>query len=177
MIRHQAIGKCIRHRLDVVSILLQEIRIIFIGPEQVFDTCGLQDLIQPTGMTPRTGSCWHRLVDEQRVLLTRDRKLLMHKVIKYGYLPRSDSASEQLEEVLERFHLFDEVNPWSRCPHCNTILQSVPKEKVLDRLEPLTKHYVDDFSQCPGCKQVYWAGSHRERMSVRLKEILNSHQT
>lgn len=113
-----------------------------------------------------------QMTDEQRVLLTRDKKLLMHKIVKYGYLPRSDAANGQLEEVLERFTLFDKVKPCLRCPSCNSMLQSVSKEKVLDRLEPLTKRYFDDFSQCSDCRQVYWAGSHRHRLHSRVKEIL-----
>ncbi len=71
-----------------------------------------------------------------------------------------------------RFDLFDDTNPFSRCPNCNGVLQSVSKEEVIDRLEPLTKQYFDDFSQCPDCGQIYWAGSHRRRLDERVKEIL-----
>src|SRR5699024_113327 len=93
-----------------------------------------------------------RMQTEQRILLTRDRKLLMRKLVRHGYLPRSDDAAEQLEEVLLRFQLIDEINAFSRCPRCNGLLRSVPKEQVLDRLEPLTKRYFDTFSQCPDCE-------------------------
>src|SRR5699024_149199 len=92
-----------------------------------------------------------RMQTEQCILLTRDRKLLMRKVVRHGYLPRSDNAAEQLEEVLRRFQLVDKINAFSRCPHCNGLLRSVPKEQVLHRLEPLTKRYFDTFSQCPDC--------------------------
>ncbi|WP_445665309.1 Mut7-C RNAse domain-containing protein [Fodinibius sp. AD559] len=113
-----------------------------------------------------------QMLGEKRVLLSRDRKLLMHKVIEYGYLPRSDDPAEQLREVCHRFNLFDDVHPFSRCPNCNGVLQSVPKEEVIDQLEPLTKKHFDDFSQCPDCGQIYWAGSHRRRLVPRVKEIL-----
>lgn len=114
-----------------------------------------------------------QMQEEHRVLLTRDRKLLMHKVVDHGYLPRSDDPAEQLLEVLRRFDLFEKVHPFSRCPHCNGVLQEVPKEEVIDRLEPLTKRHFDRFSQCPGCGQVYWAGSHRRRLDPRVRKILN----
>lgn len=113
-----------------------------------------------------------QMLEEDRVLLTRDRKLLMRKVVTCGYLPRSDRAAIQLEEVFRRFDLFGEADPYSRCVHCNGELQPVPKEQVLDQLEPLTKRHFDTFSQCPNCGQVYWAGSHRRRLDDRVKEIL-----
>jgi uncharacterized protein with PIN domain len=113
-----------------------------------------------------------QMLEEDRALLSRDRKLLMRKVVTCGYLPRSDQAAIQLEEVFRRFDLFDETDPYSRCVHCNGVLQSVPKEQVLDQLEPLTKRHFDTFSQCPNCGQVYWAGSHRRRLDSRVKEML-----
>ncbi|MDZ7658713.1 Mut7-C RNAse domain-containing protein [Fodinibius sp.] len=113
-----------------------------------------------------------QMLEEKRTLLSRDRKLLMHKVIEHGYLPRSDDPAEQLQEVCRRFDLFDDVDPFTRCPNCNGVLQSVSKEEVIDQLEPLTKKYFDDFSQCPDCGQIYWAGSHRQRMDERVKDLL-----
>ncbi|MGB7872966.1 MAG: Mut7-C RNAse domain-containing protein, partial [Anaerolineales bacterium] len=42
-------------------------------------------------------------VEQQRILLTRDRLLLMHKVITRGYLLRSLDSTEQLHEVVKRY--------------------------------------------------------------------------
>lgn len=112
------------------------------------------------------------MLGEDRTLLTRDRKLLMRNVVQSGYLPRSDKAPEQLEEVLKRFNLFDKVQPYTRCIHCNRLLESVQKEEIIDQLEPLTKKYFNEFSQCPGCGQIYWKGSHRNRLHPKVQEIL-----
>lgn len=109
---------------------------------------------------------------ENRILLTRDRKLLMYNIVKIGYLPRSDDPTEQLEEVFNRFDLFDEVQPYSRCVNCNGLLESVSKESVMDKLEPLTKKYFEEFFQCPECGQVYWKGSHRNRLDLRIERLL-----
>lgn len=112
------------------------------------------------------------MLEEKRTLLTRDRKLLMRNAVKSGYLPRSDNPTEQLDEVLKRFGLFDSVNPYSRCINCNGILESVSKEKIIDELEPLTKKYFNQFSQCTDCGQIYWKGSHRERLDPTVQKIL-----
>jgi len=110
-------------------------------------------------------------VAEERILLTRDRLLLMHKVITQGYLLRSMNSTEQLYEVVQRYKLLKWVRPFQRCMDCNYPLEPVEKETVLERLEPLTKKYYDEFKRCPACNQVYWKGSHYERMLALIDEV------
>jgi uncharacterized protein with PIN domain len=81
------------------------------------------------------------MVRENRALLTRDRRLLMHAIVQHGYCPRSQNADEQTIEV------------------------------VIDKLEPLTKIYYDQFRRCPDCKQIYWSGSHFPKLQRRVEEI------
>jgi len=107
---------------------------------------------------------------EERILLSRDRRLLMHKVIQYGYCPRSLDPQEQLIEVVRRFLLAEKIAPFRRCLRCNHPLEPVSKEAVLDRLEPLTKKYFDEFHICPACDQVYWKGSHYARMQKLIEK-------
>ncbi len=106
---------------------------------------------------------------EGRILLSRDRRLLMRKAISVGYCPRSLEPLEQLPEVIERFDLAKRIVPFHRCLRCNHLLEPVAREDVLERLEPLTRLYFDEFQICPACKQIYWKGSHYERMA-RLVE-------
>jgi uncharacterized protein with PIN domain len=101
---------------------------------------------------------------EQRILLSRDRRLLMRKAIPRGYCVRQDDPHEQIRAVLQRYDLYGQIRPFQRCLRCNHPLQPVAKAQVLERLEPLTKLYFDEFSICPSCDQVYWKGSHYERM-------------
>ena len=113
----------------------------------------------------------HISVEESRVLLTRDRLLLMRKVITQGYLLRSLNSTEQLHEVVQRYGLVKWVKPFQRCLRCNHQLEPVAKETVLERLEPLTKKYYDEFKLCPACDQVYWKGSHYERMLQLIEKV------
>ncbi len=101
---------------------------------------------------------------EQRILLSRDRRLLMRKAITRGYLIRSLITEIQFQEVFQRYGLERWIRPFQRCPRCNHLLEAVSKEQVLDRLEPLTRMYFDEFHICPACQQIYWKGSHYEKL-------------
>lgn len=50
---------------------------------------------------------------ENRALLTRDRRLMMHSIVQAGYCPRSDDPEEQAREVLRRFELADRPHGFS----------------------------------------------------------------
>jgi uncharacterized protein with PIN domain len=108
---------------------------------------------------------------EDRALLTRDRRLLMHAIVKAGYCPRSQNSDEQTIEVIRRFDLLDSIAPFTRCLLCNAPLQEVSKADVIEKLEPLTKIYYERFRRCTGCGQIYWAGSHFSKLQKRLDEI------
>jgi len=111
------------------------------------------------------------LQSDERILLSRDRRLLMRKVVTQGYCLRSLDSREQLTEVLQRFDLKKGITPFHRCVRCNHLLEPVSKEAILDRLEPLTKEYFDEFHICPACKQIYWKGSHYERMLKLIEQV------
>lgn len=109
---------------------------------------------------------------EQRVVLTRDRRLLYAKQISHGYWVRSVEVDNQVTEVLNRFNLYNSIQPFTRCLMCNGILKSVAKADILTRLEPKTKLYYDVFYQCSDCQRVYWEGSHIEDMRQRYAAFL-----
>jgi len=108
---------------------------------------------------------------EDRALLTRDRRLLMHAVVKTGYYPRSQDADEQTVEVTRRFNLLDSIAPFTRCIRCNGLLRNVSKTEIVERLEPLTKIHYEQFQRCIDCEQIYWPGSHFSKLQERLQKI------
>ena len=112
-------------------------------------------------------------VMEGRALLTRDRPLLMHAAVRAGYYPRSQLAKEQTREVIQRFELRDRIAPFTRCLRCNGLLAAIPKVEVLEQLEPLTKIYYETFRRCSQCGQIYWSGSHLEKLRTRLDRLLS----
>jgi uncharacterized protein len=115
--------------------------------------------------------CWYRTdaddvelarvsVAEARILLTRDRGLLMRREIAHGYCPRSDAPDVQVEEVIHRFGLRGRTAPLTRCVRCNGELEPVALEAVIDRVPPRSRAAFDRFARCTGCGQVFWPGSH-----------------
>jgi len=108
---------------------------------------------------------------ENRALLTRDRRLLMHSMVRTGYCPRSQHSDEQTIEVIRRFDLLTLIAPFTRCLRCNATLKKVAKGDVIEKLEPLTKVYYEEFRRCTGCSQIYWAGSHFPKLQKRLEAI------
>lgn len=110
---------------------------------------------------------------EGRTLLTRDRRLLMRNAISSGYWIRYQESERQLLEVNQRFLLARRARPFQRCLRCNHPLEAVSKDVVLPRLEPLTRLYFDDFHICTSCNQVYWKGSHYDRMKNLVAELID----
>jgi hypothetical protein len=110
---------------------------------------------------------------EGRILLTRDRQLLMRSIVTQGYSVRSMVVEAQLDEIFTRFHILNEIKPFGRCAECNTLLTLVEKAEIIDRLEPLTRQYFDDFHQCPKCGRIYWKGSHYFKLSQTFQIFLD----
>jgi uncharacterized protein with PIN domain len=113
-------------------------------------------------------------VNEQRVVLTRDRRLLYVKHISHGYWVRAVDVKNQVDEVLRRFDLYGSIHPFARCLVCNGMLAPVAKADILDRLEPKTKLYYDVFHRCTDCQRIYWEGSHMEDMRQRFASFLTT---
>jgi uncharacterized protein len=106
----------------------------------------------------------HIASEEKRIVLTRDRALLQHKIITHGYFVRAVKPREQVREILARLDLYRSLRPFTRCLRCNGELETVDKEAVLQQLQPRTKIYYERFRRCKACGQAYWKGSHFNRM-------------
>ena len=106
---------------------------------------------------------------EGRVLLTRDRQLVRRKGLD-GVLIESDLLEEQLAQVLKSFGL-GVVEPFSRCPVCNTPLEQVPKVEAWGQVPPYVFHTQEEFSLCPECDRFYWRGTHWRGMRQSIERL------
>jgi uncharacterized protein with PIN domain len=112
---------------------------------------------------------------EERILLTRDQGLLKRSMVKHGYWIRATLPREQVVEVVRYFGLLPLINPFGRCVHCNSPLETVRKELIVHRLLPETRQYYDEFFVCPACDRIYWKGSHYQRMCNFIEKIRGEH--
>lgn len=110
---------------------------------------------------------------EQRILLTRDVGLLKRSLVVYGYYVRNTNPRKRLHEIAERYHLIDQVEPFTFCMRCNGHLHPVNKTDVMAQLTEKTATFYDTFHQCSACEQIYWKGSHYVKMEKLLDEVIN----
>lgn len=110
-------------------------------------------------------------LEKRRAILTRDRNLLKRNEITHAYWIRSEDPLEQAKEVVERFHLQNELKEFSRCMECNGVLESVDKEEIIEEIPPKVQAYQTEFYRCPQCRRLYWKGSHYERMKDLISRI------
>jgi hypothetical protein len=109
--------------------------------------------------------------DEKRILLTRDRGLLKRNLVARGYCVRQDDPHAQVMEIVERFDLRSASAPFTRCLRCNGLLEAVNKTDVIQQLQLNTLQFYNEFHRCTLCGQVYWKGSHYQRMQRLLLEL------
>jgi len=103
---------------------------------------------------------------EGRILLTRDHELAKRPGMQ-TLLIESEHLTAQLAQV--QAQLSDTaVEPFSRCPVCNTPLQEVSPEEVRKSVPPFVLRSHSHFRRCPSCNKIYWPGSHWRRMREQL---------
>ena len=110
-------------------------------------------------------------LQEKRIIVTRDRKLLHAKEVTHGYCVRSTNPQMQLHEVVKRFNLKMNIRSFSRCMICNGLINRVDKDTILHRLEPKTKLHFHEFYRCDVCERIYWKGSHYSELQARFERI------
>ncbi|NIM94911.1 MAG: twitching motility protein PilT [Anaerolineales bacterium] len=110
--------------------------------------------------------------EEMRILLTKDRGLLKRNMVTHGYCVRGKHPREKLVEVIRRFDLGELAQPFHRCIRCNGLMEDATKDEVLDSLPPRVAEAHNEFRRCGSCYQVYWKGSHYDRMQQFLDHVL-----
>ena len=113
-----------------------------------------------------------RSADEKRILLTRDRRLLMRSIVDHGIFVRSVHPEEQLRDIVRRLDLARLVQPFSRCSLCNGPMHRVDKMAVRELIPPKTWHFTDEYYQCEQCGKLYWKGTHWPRLKAIIDEAL-----
>ena len=119
----------------------------------------------------------HKIIElsnkEKRIILTKSKKLLMFKDVSRGIFIRPGTTTEQIRRIIDYLDIYSIIIPFSRCLRCNTLLNSVPKEQIIDRIPPKTKKFCSEFFQCQSCDKIYWKGTHYIEMEKFVRQILD----
>ncbi len=107
---------------------------------------------------------------EDRLLITRDRKLLEHRRAHGTVILLECNNLEDCIMALSRQVPIDWLHdPFVRCLVCNTHLIEARPEH-LSNLPLRLRDSIDTAYYCPRCQKVYWDGSHVSRMRTRLQD-------
>jgi len=120
--------------------------------------------------------------EDNRILLTRDSRLVKVRGLRNFLLLKDNNTFEQLKNVMKAFNLnpYDKFNEekkssiLSRCTLCNGILENIPKEQARDYVPQYVYTTSDSFKHCSKCNKFYWKGTHPERFRKKLKEIFST---
>ena len=95
---------------------------------------------------------------ESRVILTADRGVAARRGVQ-TVLIKSYVLEEQIAQVQEAIgHPPEPVSP--RCGKCNTPLEVLHAGQAKGRVPPYILRSHHEFTHCPGCRRVYWRGTH-----------------
>ena len=115
---------------------------------------------------------------EKRILLSRDRQLMMRKIVSRGLYVHSTHPEEQVVEVLERLQLRDRCRPFTRCVECNGMIGKFDIDDPQSReaaagIPPGVRAWCREYYRCSGCGRVFWKGSHYEKLKKRVEKFLS----
>ncbi len=109
---------------------------------------------------------------ERRILLTRDLGLLKRSLVTRGCFLRETRPLRQLHEVVRRLDLYRQIRPFRRCLRCNGRLLRVRRSALAGAVPARVLDRHDSFRRCRNCRQLYWPGSHFERMRAIVAQVI-----
>ena len=107
---------------------------------------------------------------EDRVLLTRSRKIQGKSGDPRVLVIEADKPREQIRETLSKLHLHPAAGKlFSRCLICNQNLLAISKEEAEGKVPDFIYRFYDSFHVCPRCHRLYWPGTHLQRMKKEME--------
>jgi uncharacterized protein with PIN domain len=110
-------------------------------------------------------------VDENRIVLTRDRELLKRRTITHGCYVRALKPQAQLGEIFERLDLAASARPFRLCLMCNAPLRPLERDEARTRVPDGVFERQTRFVTCDVCHRVFWEGSHWRRMRDLMDRV------
>jgi uncharacterized protein with PIN domain len=111
-----------------------------------------------------------------RILLSRDTRLLVRKSVRHFVFLESQNLQDQLKQILDLAGSRTSSAILSRCLCCNEALIEAPREGVCDAVPGYVYTTHSQFTSCPRCKKIFWAGSHRSSMAATLEKLVSGRE-
>lgn len=116
--------------------------------------------------------------EENRIILTRDRHLLMRNNVEMGVYIRNNLPDRQTIELVNRLDIRSQCRPFTRCLTCNGILYPAgPGDSLRDsekiKIPETIRQWCREYTVCDSCHNVYWKGSHYEKLKKKLARLLS----
>lgn len=113
---------------------------------------------------------------EERILLSRDRQLMMRRKVARGFYIRNTDPEKQVAEVLDRLDLRGRCRPFTRCIECNDTIESLdtdaPGGAEAAGIPPGVRAWCREYYRCRGCGRIYWKGSHYGKLVKTVEKFL-----
>jgi uncharacterized protein len=108
---------------------------------------------------------------EERILLSRDTRLLVRKSVQNFIYLQSDNTQDQVRQVLIAIRQTHFPSLLTRCLSCNEALIDAPRESVQEQVPSFVFKTQRHFKSCPKCGKIFWAGTHRASVLRALEAI------
>jgi uncharacterized protein with PIN domain len=118
-----------------------------------------------------------RALSEDRILLSRDTRLLSRKRLGRHLFIESDHLERQVLQVLGAFQIDPLAQAFNRCIRCNIPLQEASFEHAGARVPDFVQQTQGRLAYCRGCNRYYWGATHRSRMRRRLEDYRRALET
>lgn len=116
---------------------------------------------------------------EERILITRDTRLVKRRAISRGevtaVLIENEILEGQLKELFKKLKVkptYDLLAPF--CVECNAKIKKVPKESIRNKVPAYIFRTHQAFGKCTKCHKYYWEGTHWDRIKEKLEKIKSS---
>ncbi len=109
-------------------------------------------------------------VREDRVLLTRDRRLCDRRMVrKRCVFVDWGTTTEQVRQVIDTLGLeVSEKTLFTRCAVCNSEIAPISKSEVEGRVPPYVWQTQTEFGYCAQCDKIFWRGTHVQHVLEAL---------
>ena len=115
-----------------------------------------------------------RTVREGRWLLTRDRRLVLRKLLRGRHtLLDADDVAGQLRQLHRDLAIDLDLTHQRtyRCAGCNVVLTSISHADAAPLVPPFVAQEHREFLRCPRCRRLFWPGTHWQDFNRRLTAV------